>query len=650
MDKYFSYVDTIFRTINFNITSNLTKEGKDFFLNLFKKFKSANKQKADVMGHIIHEYLFKDPEFQQLFIHECNHYWQTFYYPYLYILSYFQYSTLIEIAGALREHEEDIFLDKYIEVNPSLNTSLVLASSSFKLIWENNKLKVKHEKITNVGERLFCLNDFIENATSIFQFQVIFNEDASYQKYEQWVKNPSNKVYKNLYIFLSHKLGAESAYKMIPPLVQIIFQTTEPLSFFCALINCFIEKKDFNWDYEILKAALLQYQNPDIEFNMNQYNSISDLPQAGYISQNQYNQIIKSTKEYPLSAIAEYYLSLCNGKQLQETLLINANSKNLDILLKEFPPHSITYNFTDFQGEYRPVAIFSHVYEHIYHSLPKNQKNPVLQNIFELAKSLDIVQVLILKNFSLIPHNCRLTNCKYHSTFLCRRWFSTPRKIEDCPFPEYLTLNFYKQLNFENMSLTHVSQNQEDIYKIKFVDKSVNYETKNRVNYYFIENYIILEVPEKNINKLDTNYFIDFLASLREKENLLPIDLENKIFIQFRGYDQDPREIYEIPEVVLWFKQLRKKLPYLFYYLNIDVIIENKILYLQPTIIIPVFVGYTVEDKGVSINLDDFRQVFIQESVTALINFCESFDLDVEKIVSRYGERVKQILITLIKL
>lgn len=92
---YFSYLDTTFRSVHFNIDSRLANESKDFYKDLFDKFKYSNKDRTALAKKLKDDFFENNPDFINLVIHEYSHYWQTFFYPYIYITSYLQFLALI---------------------------------------------------------------------------------------------------------------------------------------------------------------------------------------------------------------------------------------------------------------------------------------------------------------------------------------------------------------------------------------------------------------------------------------------------------------------------------------------------------------------------------------------------------------------------
>lgn len=77
------------------------------------------------------------------------------------------------------------------------------------------------------------------------------------------------------------------------------------------------------------------------------------------------------------------------------------------------------------------------------------------------------------------------------------------------------------------------------------------------------------EVEEKDFTHIDE--FLEIVKQFKEASN-------GRVIITFSGYDKDPREVYEIPEIREYVRLLFDRHPYLFYLLS-PVNINNKIFY-----------------------------------------------------------------------
>ena len=79
--------------------------------------------------------------------------------------------------------------------------------------------------------------------------------------------------------------------------------------------------------------------------------------------------------------------------------------------------------------------------------------------------------------------------------------------------------------------------------------------------------YIVLQIPQEAIQNCDTSKYVTLLhgatGSLQSFEAAF-----QKYVLLISGYDEDQRELYQIPEVVSFIKDLNSKLPFWLYFVN----------------------------------------------------------------------------------
>ena len=79
--------------------------------------------------------------------------------------------------------------------------------------------------------------------------------------------------------------------------------------------------------------------------------------------------------------------------------------------------------------------------------------------------------------------------------------------------------------------------------------------------------YIVLQISQSDIKDCNTSEYVTLLhgitGSLQSFE-----DAFQKYVLLISGYDDDPRELYQIPEVVSFIKDLNSKLPFWLYFVN----------------------------------------------------------------------------------
>ena len=77
---------------------------------------------------------------------------------------------------------------------------------------------------------------------------------------------------------------------------------------------------------------------------------------------------------------------------------------------------------------------------------------------------------------------------------------------------------------------------------------------------------MVIMASREEIENNETDRILEILNSLLEPQNVQKYF--NKVEFCVGGYDQDKRELCEIPEVRLWLKEIDSQWPYWFYFLN----------------------------------------------------------------------------------
>ena len=78
---------------------------------------------------------------------------------------------------------------------------------------------------------------------------------------------------------------------------------------------------------------------------------------------------------------------------------------------------------------------------------------------------------------------------------------------------------------------------------------------------------VLLLADRSEIEAGDVNDFAEFFDRL-EISNALTKQLEGRIGFMVNGYEKDPREIWEIPEVRTWMVAVQRRVKHWFYFLN----------------------------------------------------------------------------------
>ena len=79
--------------------------------------------------------------------------------------------------------------------------------------------------------------------------------------------------------------------------------------------------------------------------------------------------------------------------------------------------------------------------------------------------------------------------------------------------------------------------------------------------------YTVLQIAQEAIQNCDTSEYVNMLhgatGTVQSFESVF-----QKYVLLISGYDDDPRELYQIPEVVSFIKDLNSKLPFWLYFVN----------------------------------------------------------------------------------
>ena len=79
--------------------------------------------------------------------------------------------------------------------------------------------------------------------------------------------------------------------------------------------------------------------------------------------------------------------------------------------------------------------------------------------------------------------------------------------------------------------------------------------------------HIILQVSQRHLQEDNTSDYVDLLHGITGSLQSFEAAFQRYVFL-ISGYDDDPRELYQIPEVVSFIKDLNCKLPFWLYFVN----------------------------------------------------------------------------------
>ena len=79
--------------------------------------------------------------------------------------------------------------------------------------------------------------------------------------------------------------------------------------------------------------------------------------------------------------------------------------------------------------------------------------------------------------------------------------------------------------------------------------------------------YIVLQIPQEAIQNCNTSEYVDLLHGITDSLQSFEAAFQKYVLL-ISGYDDNPRELYQIPEVVSFIKDLNSKLPFWLYFFN----------------------------------------------------------------------------------
>ena len=79
--------------------------------------------------------------------------------------------------------------------------------------------------------------------------------------------------------------------------------------------------------------------------------------------------------------------------------------------------------------------------------------------------------------------------------------------------------------------------------------------------------YIVLQISLEAIQNCDTSEYVTLLHGITGSLQSFEVAFQKYVLL-ISGYDEDQRELYQIPEVVSFIKDLNSKLPFWLYFIN----------------------------------------------------------------------------------
>ncbi|MCB9746816.1 MAG: hypothetical protein H6755_00230 [Candidatus Omnitrophica bacterium] len=622
----------------------MTDTSQESHINLFEQFRYSNKDKRFILQNLKEKVLDKDVEFWNLMVHEYSHYWQTFFYPYIYIASYLQFLALVNSPRQFKDIKEDLEIDK-IGFIPKMNTNLYLYSKSFPFYWVGDEIDIGEEACKIRSARWFSINDFVENATSIFHFKFVHAKNPTPDLYFDWVNNPVNKVYKNIYMFLVKKIGKTASFNLLPKLVQLMFRCTDPVPRFCALLNYYMKhhKGEDDLEYKYLKfIAELDNPKEKFDFNLNNLISVDDLPLHYSISNEDFIKCVKSSKGYPLSILALDFLERHNVYGEYEDYFINTDRDKLSFLMRELKPYFVTYHFNDLTENAQPLLELSDNLMDLEFEFPNGDKTTFYTATINYMRTAHTsFEIIRSKSDNSIPHFCILKDCPYHQLKFCRRWINTPRHFEDCSFPHFLKMGFYKRVDIENRMLIHDDSNIDKSIEefTKFYEKQIEIA---QLNYYLVRDVVIFQIPKERLKESPLEYFNRFIVHLINDRNFDLEYLKSNLVLQFMDFNEDPREVFDIPEISNWLRNLFSQVPHLLFFLKVEKPFIEFESSSQFTFILPILIKHQRKD-GYFIFEENISRYIVEKHLPHVFEFCTQNKLNGEKICFEIINKLKML-------
>ena len=444
-ERVFTYIDTILRIIHINL--NLTNQkNANKILDYVNSLETSRIAKSHFLQEIFDREFTSNPKTNHLFQHELHHYWQSLFYPFLYLVHIMEYMSIQQAANEIRSTGMESMPIDSIHLIPAYVTNMEYLTIEFILIWKDERLVAGGLSDMDIDSdylhEKFTLNDFIEDPTSIYEYKITTSSPSG-SDYSQWLRNPANNSYKKLYRFLEKIVGSENAFATLPMLIQLAFHTTEPASAFCNSFNHWYRTKKlkdeafvptFN-DYLDCKLALDVYY-PGQVIILNKRIKLIDLPTV-FINEKLIDQLINydfSTGQklsyYPLADHFRKYHHARRMNPAMEGFLFDPRPNNL-YLIKELMPFAIHHFLLGLNGRNSFIRIgndFSN--KRLY-----RDSMPFDHYLKEVIKITSTTLAVTTDYLNVLPHHCHHTDCPYYAFNKCRQWNAIPKEYATCGFP-----------------------------------------------------------------------------------------------------------------------------------------------------------------------------------------------------------------------
>jgi hypothetical protein len=252
----------------------------------------------------------------------------------------------------------------------------------------------------------------------------------------------------------------------------------------------------------------------------------------------------------------------------------------------------------------------------------------------ELIKRRDITLGICTDLNSKTPHNCHHNTCKYHSAEYCRKWTAIPKFIEDCSFPSWFKSEFYYDIDPVTRELARIDENILQEAKKEYDRLYSKFNHVEQFQYVFNElrNAIILIVPKEIIKEKDTQFIYRFFEYYTKRHKKYLQDLFGYVILDFPDYANDPTVIFQIDEIIEYFKLLKAETPFVLVFIN------------DLSCILPIFIKYEIRFEGtkyfLKFDIESQKSFFISE-VKELTTFLSQAKIKDDGIVNSYIHKLE---------
>jgi len=614
MTKYFSYIDTALRIIYINKTSDIVESEKKRISDFLANADTSSHVKMEMLQRMLEAQLKENPKIMEAVIHEFHHYLQSLFYPCLYYLNWLEFDNLMQLRQQLKSSEEASYVIKDIRMNGKFAVNYLYTSYRFQLYWENDQLRMTDWTPKSPENQVFSLNDLLEDVTSLFQYKLI-TQNPNHEDYYNWIKNPANRCYKRLYLFMVKQVGKKHTYDLLPILVQAGFSTSEPIGGFCnsvTFINYHLANYEDFTSGEIFKKIMdwLKEKLGEVDIDLTQMDNITETP-VKVLSHESIRQVIdfgrnsNDLMHYPLAVHASKFRGeLKNNPELLH-YLFSIDREKFNYLEREFQPIAIRYYFLDMKGR-DSMLMFGKEFREQH----TPDKIPYSFYIREIMKVKEVTQAIFTRVQQHIPHNCHHEKCPYYEIGLCRNWNSIPAAHHNCGFPAWFSYVFRRKINLEALTLDKAAAETDQSSWNEYHQKAFK---KRKFNYVKTEGGYTLSIGLKDFEQEEKKHmFRDFIHFLTQENGTPHASLAATISLDFYGFDDDLRPLFEIPSAKQWMLDTMQDTPEFLVYINFLGTVDHLF------ILIPAFVKHKVispdtKNFGISMDATAHKQFLIEQ-------------------------------------